>query len=817
MRVFISYNKADKDWAEWIAWTLEEAGYSVVIQAWDFRPGGNFALEMQKASAETEKTVLVLSENYLKAEFTQPEWAAAFASDPQGWKRKLIPVRVTVCEPGGLLGQIIYVDLVGLSEKEARNALLGAFAERAKPAQAPAFPGATPAAGQPTHRRVMPGPVQYPGAAKDAGASPWNVPIPRNPFFTGRKKILADIESGLRSGALVALSGIGGVGKTQTAAHFAHEHRADYTAVLWASAVSEATLVSDFAAIAGLLNLPEKDEKDQTLAVAAVKRWLEDNTGWLLILDNADDLKLARECIPQQAKGHILLTTRARAMGGLAQRVEIEEMEPDEGAHFLLRRAGVIVRDAQLDAASQADRELARQISRELGGLPLALDQAGAFIDETPWSLREYLELYKSEGVRLRAERGDLGDHPSVTVTFSLAFQKVAESSASAADLVRLCAFFAPDAIPEEIFTEGAAELGKTLSPVAADKLEFAKALKEAGRFSLIDRDPQNRTIDIHRLVQAVVKDGMPENEKRQWSERAVRAVNQVFPTPDFPNWARCERLVPQALACASLVGAYSLEFKEAARLLNGVGYYLDDRARYSDAEPLYRRALTIREKALGPDHRDVATCLNNLALLYSNQSKYALAEPLYERALAIFEKARGSDHPDVATSLNNLALLYTNQGKYVRAEPLYQRALAIFEKARGSDDPDVATSLNNLAGLYSSQGKYAEAESLYKRALAIDEKSLGPDHPHVATDLNNLAFLYWNQGKYAEAEPFYQRALAIYEKALGPDHPNVATVLENYARLLREMKRNAEAETMEARAKAIRAAHAKSNPPGKT
>lgn len=138
---FISYNRADKQWAEWIAWTLEEAGYSVVIQAWDFRPGGNFVLEMQRAAAESQKTIAVLSESYLKASYTQPEWAAAFASDPESLKRKLIPVRVKECQPEGLLRPIVYVDLVGLAESDAKQALLNALEPRVKPGQKPGFPG----------------------------------------------------------------------------------------------------------------------------------------------------------------------------------------------------------------------------------------------------------------------------------------------------------------------------------------------------------------------------------------------------------------------------------------------------------------------------------------------------------------------------------------------------------------------------------------------------------------------------------------------------------------------------------------------------
>src|SRR6185436_3894559 len=142
--VFVSYNQADRSWAEWIAWALKEAGYPVVIQAWDFRPGSNFALEMHKAAAETDKTLIVLSDNYLRSEFTQPEWAAAFARDPQGRKRKLIPVRVAACSPDGLLAQIVWEDLLGLSEAVARDRLLRAFANSGEPLHAPAFPGSAP-------------------------------------------------------------------------------------------------------------------------------------------------------------------------------------------------------------------------------------------------------------------------------------------------------------------------------------------------------------------------------------------------------------------------------------------------------------------------------------------------------------------------------------------------------------------------------------------------------------------------------------------------------------------------------------------------
>ncbi len=204
-----------------------------------------------------------------------------------------------------------------------------------------------------------------------------NVPHARNPFFTGREKVLEDLHKALKARGAAALSGLGGVGKTQTAVEYAYRYRQQYESVFWAKAESRDTLISDLVWIATLLNLPESTAKEQEVAVDAVKRWLETNTGWLLALDNADDLAMTREFIPHDAKGHILLTTRARATGAVAQRVEIEEMELAEAALFLLRRAGVIAKDVLLSAANEADRKLAEQISHELGGLPLALDQAG--------------------------------------------------------------------------------------------------------------------------------------------------------------------------------------------------------------------------------------------------------------------------------------------------------------------------------------------------------------------------------------------------------------------------------------------------------
>src|SRR5262249_6966314 len=145
---------------------------------------------------------------------------------------------------------------------------------------------------------------------------------------------------------------------------------------------------------------------------------------------------------------------------------------------------------------------------------------------------------------KLLAERGTLGEHRSVTVTFSLAFEKVARNSAAAADLMRVCAFLAPDAIPEEIFTKGASVLGKNLGAAAKNKLSFVRMIGEAVRFSLLDRDAANQTLQMHRLVQIVIKAGMPKAEQRKWAERTIRATDEAFPPVKYANWAPCQKLI---------------------------------------------------------------------------------------------------------------------------------------------------------------------------------------------------------------------------------------------------------------------------------
>jgi tetratricopeptide (TPR) repeat protein len=636
------------------------------------------------------------------------------------------------------------------------------------------------------------------------------IPYAHNPYFVGREKSLLDIHEKLcraPSTALTqvtaqAVSGLGGVGKTTLAREYAEKFWRLYCDILWVRA--DRPLALEFQRLAQELGLiSERSQVPEDDARRAMQE-LSSRTRRLLIMDNAPDEESIQKWIPTTGHCRTLITSRFAGWSVAVQNIQVDVLELGPARELLLRRSGM--------PDSKENRAAADRLAQELGFLPLALEHAAAFVREASISFDQYLAYYSETRSRrdLTAQRvlGSTQYPESVATTWLVTIERLRPLARS---ILKLISFLVPDDIPRSIvkeagdfLREGVLEIQPANEQDGIETSAYAldQALTELKGFSMVSL--QQESLSVHRMVQAVQRDGLSDLLHRRWAERAVRAVNEVFPAPEYFNWPSCNRLIPHAQTLAPLIDQYGFDFPEASLLLNQAGYYLNERAQYAEAEPLFARALAIREKAPRAEHPDVATSLNNLALLYYNQGKYAEAEPLFARALAIVEKALGAEHPYVATSLNNLAALYNNQGKYAEAEPLYRRALAIVEKASGAEHQYVAHSLNNLAEIYRNQGKYAEAESLYERALAIYEKALGAEHPSVATSLNNLALLYYNQGKYAEAEPLFAQALDIYEKAVGAEHPDLANSLSNLAALYHNQGKNAEAEPLYRRALTI-------------
>lgn len=676
-------------------------------------------------------------------------------------------------------------------------------------------------------------PVSTSPAADEAFPLIWNVPYRHNPFFTGREETLRSLYTTFNPGGTplaraLALSGLGGIGKTQTALEYVYRYRHTYRVVLWVRADTREVLLTDFASLAALLALPEKNDQDQNHAVAAVKRWLRRQSGWLLVLDNADDLEMVSDFLPEVIEGHLLLTTRAQSTGQIAQCIPMEKLSVEESIWFVLRRAKLLTSTVPLDTTSYVHWSQAKPIAEIMDGLPLALDQAAAYIEETHCGLTGYIKRYQQRSMTLLRRRGGIHpDHPeSIAATWSLSFEKIEQRYPAAAELLRLCAFLHPDAIAEDILIAGASELTPHLHLLCTDPFEMDNAIGVLTTFSLLRCDPETHIFMLHRLVQVVLREQMNEETRRLWAERAIQAVDRAFPSVNFTTWQECQQCLPHALTCVECIEQLHIAIPAALSLLNKVGSYLRERAQYGEAarlltnaltlsettvptdarmlaeslnnlgllahdqgqyirsEDLLQRALVIYEQLLGPEHLVVAQCLSNQAENYRVQAKHSQMESLVRRALAIREKALGSEHPDVAKSLNQLANLYHGQNKYSLAEPLYQRALAILQQTFGLEHVDVAENLNNLAYLYDALGRYGQAEPLYQQALAFCERNLGARHMYTAISLYNLAEVYRQQGKYGQAEQLHQRALEIREQLLGLDHPHVARSLNQLAEI---------------------------------
>jgi len=636
----------------------------------------------------------------------------------------------------------------------------------------------------------------------------WNVPYQRNPFFIGRDELLAHLHAQWQTAQAIpqVLTGLGGIGKTSVAIEYAYRYKQEYEAVLWARADTMETLTASYTTIASLLKLDDPIKE-------GIIHWLQTHSAWLLILDNVQDLARLQDFLPVSSTGHILITTRVGDPHLVC--FEVETLPDETGALFLLWRAGLLEFDAPFSQALPDDQTQAQKISRELGGLPLALDQAGAFLEACGGSLSEYLSLYQGNRRELLGERYAFApDHPDpVAATWLLSFQQVAARNAAAVELLRLLAFLAPDAIGEELLLQGKDLLGPILSPVIADRCQFERALEALQAQSLITRDPVQQTLSLHRLVQVVIRDTLSDAAQQEWKQRAIQILNAGFPQVRFETWTLCERALAHAFQCVQWIEEEQIVSQEAVHLLNRLGYYLTVRARYLEAEPILKQACATALRELGEMHPNTATSLNILAYLYEQQGKYEEAEPLYQQALAIREQLLGETHPSTATSLSNLALLQTRLGRWVESQPLLQRALIIREQQLGLEHPRTATSLNNMGYFFRGIGAYAMAFSLYQQALSIREQSLGESHPDTASSLNNLGVLADMQHNYAQASSLLQRALTIRFAQLGENHPDTAMTLHNLASVCQHQGRKASAlsfyqQALLARLQCLGAAH---------
>jgi hypothetical protein len=401
----------------------------------------------------------------------------------------------------------------------------------------------------------------------------WNVPRRHNAFFTGRASVLQQLADGFQiekgQGTILpqAITGLAGMGKTQTAAEYAYLFREKYQAVLWVHAQRKENLILDFRTLAGLLKLPQEHLEDSTVLIQTVQKWFRSEKDWLLIFDNADDFALVAPFIPV-GLGHILLTTRVGATVELAQPIELQELRVEDGALCLLRRAGLLRSYQSLADASSAHADAARELALQMKGLPLALEQAGAYINDTKCGVIKYREHYKHYRARLQNMRPGMVPDYAMPVAPALMMSSLMIGRTSMAfALLQLCAFLAPEGIPDAFVVLAAPVLGELLSPVADDPILLDQAISSLVRYSLLEREEQSGTaftmLSIHRIMQLVLLDEMEMDRPtlQLWAERAVRAL---LLTRQTELWPILQAHVQQ---CLEHIAHWNLSVPEAEEL----------------------------------------------------------------------------------------------------------------------------------------------------------------------------------------------------------------------------------------------------------
>jgi tetratricopeptide (TPR) repeat protein len=765
--VFLSHNGRDKPTVREICKILQDRGLRPWLDEEELLPGGDWQEEIEKALLAIPVSAVLVGEEGLGA-WERPEMRVCL-NLAMHRKMRVIPVLL----PGApakpeippFLGTRTWIDFrSGLSPREIDRFLYGITGRKPTEATEEA-PGLSP---PPLH----------------------NLPFESlGDLFKGRDVEMAELEAFATSPVQKkVLHGLGGIGKTRLAVEHAWRHGARYRAAFFVRADTPAGLRAQVAALAGpaLLRLPERQAAAEEEVFGAVLTWLRENPGWLLILDNVDTevaARAVRDLLPRLQGGKVLVTSRLAVWPPGLGRREVEQISPEEAARFLLERT------QGQRAATAGDPADATRLAGLLDGLPLALEQAGAYIAFHRISLSGYLDAWERTRGEVLAWYDDrVMDYPrSLAVTWQ---QTVERLGPGAAALLRLAAYLAPEPIPVALFESGEEIVAEAILQLAEETGQPPKeepgraALADLAAYSMINQE--DGAVVVHRLVQEVTRTRIPAERRRAWIELSLQIVDRFAPfdADDVRTWPVWDLLRPHAAEVLAHADTVSIP-EPTGRLMNQLGLLLNAKGLFAEAEGLYRRSLEIGQASLGKDHPKVAVRLSNLAQLLQATNRLAEAEPLIRHALDIDRAAFGNEHPRIALDLNNLAGFLLTTNRLAEAEPLMRRALDIDQAAFGNEHPRVAVQLNNLAQLLKATSRLAEAEPLMRRALDIDQTAFGNEHPNVARDLNNLAGLLQATNRLDEAEPLMRRSLDIFERSFGQDHPSTETVRKNLEILL--------------------------------
>lgn len=676
---FVSHAGADRAWAEWVAWQLVNAGYTVELDVWDWAVGRKFVTSMSDALDRCDRVVALFSVAYFeRPRYTTDEWANAMLHLPGIGEGRLIPLRIQDVSPAGMpavLRALMYRDLFGIGEQQARAVLLEAVAGPQRPDQKPVFPG-----------HGIPGGLTRIGGNRPRlpGTLPriWNLP-PRNPGFTGREKLLVQLREALLTGdaaVVQTVPGMSGVGKTQLAAEYAHQFAGFYDLAWWIN-VEPAGLIGDqFTALAAQLGCVEIGAPTEAMRLAVLAE-LRARDRWLLIFDNADTPADVVGWLPG-GTGHVLITSRGGSWHEIAVPVNV---------YVLARAESVAILRDRIFGLSEADAD---RLAEQLGDLPLAITQAAAFMASSGMTASGYLTLLDFQATELLNEGTPLTYPQSLAAVTQLIVHRLTADDPAAVQLANVCAFLAPEPIPTDLFTDTSAELPTELAARAADPLAWAQTLDHLTRQSLVQ--VEQGTLVMHRLTQAILRNQLPPSQAtatRACAEALLTASNPGDPRnpATWPSWAR---LMPHLLI-TDLAGTDDSGLRQM--MCSGC-FYLLARGEISAGYSLAGHLYSLWRDRLGPDDGDTLSIAHDLAFALRLMGRYPEARELDLDSLARKRRLYGDDHPSTLTSANALASDLFQLGEVGAARDLHQDTLNRRRRVLGEDHSDTLTTASDLA-----------------------------------------------------------------------------------------------------------------------
>lgn len=609
--------------------------------------------------------------------------------------------------------------------------------------------------------------------------------------FVGRDQLLDKLHTQLQTDdriAITAITGMGGIGKTELALQYAISKLScnQYSAgVCWLEARDRevAIQIITFARV-HLGIIPHEDFEINQQVAYCWQYWPEGEV--LIIIDGVTSYReIASYLPPLNPRFKLLITTRLD-LGSTVNKVTVEELSEESAIDLL---------ESLIDKKRiQIELNEAKMICKWVGYLPLALELLGRFLSRKPdWKIDRLLKALKDKSLDTRAlinpEEGMTGQL-GVFAALELSWQELKEPEQGLACTLGIFAF-APISWPL---------VERCLVNIAPDDLE---EIRDYGLIahSLLKRVGEG-IYQLHQIVQEFFRIKLKQHVNINQSIKLKFCQVMVEVAKDIKKTLTIEEnnLIISAIPHLKEVANYHISVlinNDLVFLFEGIGNFYRSSGNYNVAESWYKDCLDKIQRVVGKEHLAVAKSLDNLATIYRIQGKYKEAEPLLKRALKQRKKLLGEEHLDVAVSLASLAILYRLQGKYREAEPLYEKVLEKKEKLLGRKHPNIAMSLNNLATIYSSRGRYKDAEALYKESLEKSRKLLGEEHPDVINTLSNLGSLYREQGRYKEAEPLLRDALKKRQSLFGEEHAFVITSLSNLGNLCREQGKYKEAEKL--------------------